>query len=80
MTVSGDGTWKKHSFSSLFGVSTLIGKYYKLLKYAGILNNFHPKKPSFNDEILRVITPIYEDEHPMKYFSDFWRGSEGMKR
>ncbi|XP_046586024.1 uncharacterized protein LOC124292686 [Neodiprion lecontei] len=26
-TVSGDGTWRKRGFSSLFGVSTLIGKY-----------------------------------------------------
>lgn len=26
ITVSGDGTWKKHGFSSLFGVATLIGK------------------------------------------------------
>lgn len=29
LTVSGDGTWKKRGFSSLFGVSTLIGKYSK---------------------------------------------------
>ncbi|GFR13320.1 hypothetical protein TNCT_78301 [Trichonephila clavata] len=27
LTVSGDGTWKKKGFSSLFGASTLIGKY-----------------------------------------------------
>lgn len=27
LTVSGDGTWKKRGFSSLFGVTTLIGKY-----------------------------------------------------
>ncbi|CAK9816622.1 hypothetical protein ANTQUA_LOCUS9034 [Anthophora quadrimaculata] len=27
LTVSGDGTWKKRGFSSLFGASTLIGKY-----------------------------------------------------
>ena len=29
LTLSGDGTWKKRGFSSLFGVSTLIGKYSK---------------------------------------------------
>lgn len=29
LTVSGDGIWKKRGFSSLFGVSTLIGKYSK---------------------------------------------------
>lgn len=29
LTISGDGTWKKRGFSSLFGVSTLIGKYSK---------------------------------------------------
>ena len=29
LTVSGDGTWKKRGFSSLFGVSTLTGKYSK---------------------------------------------------
>ncbi|KOC59659.1 hypothetical protein WH47_11089 [Habropoda laboriosa] len=29
LTVSGNGTWKKRRFSSLFGVSTLIGKYSK---------------------------------------------------
>ena len=27
LTVSGDGTWKKRGFTSLFGVSTLIGSY-----------------------------------------------------
>lgn len=27
LSVSGDGTWKKRGFSSLFGVTTLIGKY-----------------------------------------------------
>ncbi|XP_032681250.1 uncharacterized protein LOC116848839 [Odontomachus brunneus] len=27
LTVSGDGTWKKRGFSSLFGVSTLVGVY-----------------------------------------------------
>ncbi|XP_076545772.1 uncharacterized protein LOC143305567 [Osmia lignaria lignaria] len=29
LTVSGDGTWKKRGFSSLFGVTTLVGKYSK---------------------------------------------------
>lgn len=29
LTVSGDETWKKRGFSSLFGVSTLVGKYSK---------------------------------------------------
>lgn len=28
-TVSGDGTWKKRGFNSLFGVTTLIGKFSK---------------------------------------------------
>lgn len=27
LTVSGDGTWSKRGFSSLFGVTTLVGKY-----------------------------------------------------
>lgn len=27
LTVSGDGTWKKRSFTSLYGLVTLIGKY-----------------------------------------------------
>lgn len=27
ISVSGDGTWKKRGFSSLFGITTLIGKY-----------------------------------------------------
>lgn len=27
LTVSGDGSWKKRGFSSLFGLATLIGKY-----------------------------------------------------
>jgi len=27
LTVSGDGTWKKRGFSSLFGVSSIIGYY-----------------------------------------------------
>ncbi|XP_011687372.1 PREDICTED: uncharacterized protein LOC105449700 [Wasmannia auropunctata] len=27
ITVSGDGTWKKRGFNSLFGITTLIGKY-----------------------------------------------------
>lgn len=29
LTVSGDEKWKKRGFSSLFGVSTLVGKYSK---------------------------------------------------
>ena len=29
LTVSGDGTWKKRGFSSLFGISTLVGMYSK---------------------------------------------------
>lgn len=29
LIVSGDGTWKKRGFSSLFGVTTIIGKYSK---------------------------------------------------
>ncbi|XP_044581963.1 uncharacterized protein LOC123263348 [Cotesia glomerata] len=29
LTVSGDGIWKKRGFTSLFGVTTLIGKYSK---------------------------------------------------
>ncbi|GIY05118.1 uncharacterized protein CDAR_120911 [Caerostris darwini] len=29
LTVSGDGTWKKRGFNSLFGVTTLVGKYSK---------------------------------------------------
>lgn len=29
LTLSGDGTWKKRGFNSLFGVTTLIGKYRK---------------------------------------------------
>jgi len=29
LTVSGDGTWKKRGFSSLYGATTLIGKYSK---------------------------------------------------
>lgn len=28
-TVSGDGTWKKRGFNSLFGVTTLVGKFSK---------------------------------------------------
>jgi hypothetical protein len=29
LTVSGDGTWKKRGFNSLFGVTMLVGKYSK---------------------------------------------------
>ncbi|KAK9293761.1 hypothetical protein QLX08_011373 [Tetragonisca angustula] len=31
LTVSGDGTWKKRGFSSLFGISTLVGMYKRVL-------------------------------------------------
>lgn len=34
LTVSGDGSWKRRGFSSLFGVATLIGKYsHKVLDF-----------------------------------------------
>lgn len=34
LSVSGDGSWKKRGFSSLFGVATLIGKYtHKVLDF-----------------------------------------------
>ncbi|EFN65805.1 hypothetical protein EAG_00123, partial [Camponotus floridanus] len=39
-TVSGDGTWKKRGFSSLFGVSTLIAKYTGKVVDACVLNSF----------------------------------------
>ena len=40
ITVSGDGTWKKRGFSSLFGVSTLIGKYSKKVVDAVVKSSF----------------------------------------
>lgn len=40
LTVSGDGTWKRREFSSLFGVSTLVGKYSKKVVDAMIKNSF----------------------------------------
>ncbi|XP_066599703.1 uncharacterized protein [Prorops nasuta] len=51
LTVSGNGTWKKRGFSSLFGVSTLIGKYTgKVLdtmvmsSFCGVCNFWKKKK------------------------------------
>jgi len=40
LTVSGDGTWKKRGFSSLFGVITLIGKYSKKVVDINIKSSF----------------------------------------
>jgi len=40
LTVSGDGTWKKRGFSSLFGVSTLIGKYSGKVIDAMVMSSF----------------------------------------
>lgn len=40
LTVSGDGTWKKRGFSSLFGVSTLIGKYSGKVLDASVMSSF----------------------------------------
>ncbi|XP_026828856.1 uncharacterized protein LOC113562728, partial [Ooceraea biroi] len=40
LTVSGDGTWKKRGFSSLFGVSTLVGKYSNKVVDAMIKSSF----------------------------------------
>ncbi|XP_014472349.1 PREDICTED: uncharacterized protein LOC106743225 isoform X2 [Dinoponera quadriceps] len=40
LTVSGDGTWKKRGFSSLFGVSTLIEKYSGKVIDAMVMNSF----------------------------------------
>lgn len=39
-TVSGDGTWKKRGFSSLFGVSTLIAKYTGKVVDACVMSSF----------------------------------------
>jgi len=40
LTVSGDGTWKKRGFSSLFGVLTLIGKYSKQVHDTCVKSSF----------------------------------------
>ncbi|KYN11782.1 hypothetical protein ALC57_16060 [Trachymyrmex cornetzi] len=40
LTVSGDGTWKKRGYSSLFGVSTLIGKYSKKVLDSVVKSSF----------------------------------------
>lgn len=40
LTVSGDGTWKKRGFSSLFGVSTIIGQYSKKAVDAIVKSSF----------------------------------------
>ncbi|XP_039303732.1 uncharacterized protein LOC120357462 [Solenopsis invicta] len=40
LIVSGDGTWKKRGFSSLFGVSTLIGIYSKKVIDALVKSSF----------------------------------------
>nr|XP_012232820.1 PREDICTED: uncharacterized protein LOC105678232 [Linepithema humile] len=40
LTVSGDGTWKQRGYSSLFGVSTLIGKYSKKVIDATVKSSF----------------------------------------
>ena len=40
LTVSGDGTWKKRGWSSLFGVSTLIGQYSKKAVDAIVKSSF----------------------------------------
>lgn len=40
LTVSGDGTWKKRGFSSLFGVTTLIGKYSKKMLDTVVKSSF----------------------------------------
>lgn len=40
LTISGDGTWKKRGFSSLFGVSTLIGKYSNKVLDACVMSSF----------------------------------------
>lgn len=40
LTVSGDGTWKKRGFSSLFGVSTLIGKFTGKVLDAAVKSSF----------------------------------------
>ena len=38
LSVSGDGSWKKRGFSSLFGITTLIGKYSSRYIYQIILS------------------------------------------
>lgn len=39
-TVSGDGTWKKRGFSSLFGVSTLVAKYSSKVVDTSVMSSF----------------------------------------
>lgn len=40
LTVSGNGTWKKRGFSSLFGVSMLIGKYSNKVLDTRVMSSF----------------------------------------
>lgn len=40
VTVSGDGSWKTRGYSSLFGVTTLVGKYNKKIVDLSIKSNY----------------------------------------
>lgn len=41
LIISGDGTWKKRDYSSLFGVSILIGKYSKKVLDSVVKSSFY---------------------------------------
>ncbi|XP_044588451.1 uncharacterized protein LOC123267711 isoform X2 [Cotesia glomerata] len=59
-TVSGDGTWKKRGFNSLFGVTTLVGKYSKKVIDTVVKSSFCQRCNYWKNKKKDDISP-YED-------------------
>ncbi|KAL7290794.1 hypothetical protein TKK_0015538 [Trichogramma kaykai] len=80
LTVSGDGTWSKRGYSSLIGVTTLIGKY-----SSKILDCFVSSKTCKTCEVMRKkLNPVefeifYESEHREECSANYEGSSRGME-
>ncbi|KYN15053.1 hypothetical protein ALC57_12742 [Trachymyrmex cornetzi] len=68
-TISGDGSWRKRAFSSLFGIITLIGWHtgkvdswcsWQRDKTSGLPSSF-THKPPMHEDVFKAIKPIYEE-------------------
>jgi len=63
LTVSGDGSWKKRGFSSLFGLATLIGKYTNKVLDVAVKSSFCQSCANWRNKQGTVEYDLWKESH-----------------
>lgn len=76
LTVSGDSSWKKRGFSSLFGLATLIGKYTNKVLDVAVKSSFCQSYANWKNKQGTVEYDLWKESHE-KVCSANHQGSAG---